>query len=114
MIRTMLFLALVGCSGGAKGPTPPGPVSVGTWCHSVGEHICDQAGLRCGKPMDMASECASPLVKQCLNGRDANKESGKMGPDLDKCLAYLDTAECEGLKDPSKLDMTKAAVCVIQ
>jgi len=110
MLIAPIFIA---CSS-ARAPTPPGPVNVETWCNSIADRMCELLGTKCGAvSMEMRSDCTLPLVKACIGSRTAAAPSGKMGPDLDKCLAVFDGVACDALKDQSKLDKSKFDVCAL-
>ena len=114
-MRALSILSLVfAACGSSRTPTPPGPVTVDTWCNSIADKMCDLLGTKCSAiQMEMRNECTQPLVKACEGTHTASAPSGKTGPDLDKCLAAFDAVQCDALKDPTKLDKNSFDICVL-
>lgn len=95
-IVAALAMALASC--GAAQRAPDEPVTLGGWCNEVGATLCRATAARCvGAMPGFEGGCREGFVSSCLGGRPSDAPAGRVGADLDGCIAALESAACPDL-----------------
>lgn len=96
-ISSFFVLAWGGCAG-VQLREPNTPVSLGDWCQVVSSKVCDLTARACFNGMSgVADGCKDTAIPGCLAGRDPQTPSGRLGGDLNTCLAKLEPLSCAQL-----------------
>ncbi len=96
----LTVLVLVAACGGAP-PTsqpsgaPNGQVTLGEWCKTLTQTMCNRAGACIGS-LEIATSCTESAMSSCLAGRADATPAGHTGAELASCNEIFQNAPCDG------------------
>jgi hypothetical protein len=96
-VSSFFLAVLAGCPG-VQLREPNAPVPLGEWCQVVSSKMCELTARACFNGMSgVADGCKDTAIPSCLAGRDPQTPSGRLGGDLNACLAKLEPLSCAQL-----------------